>query len=186
MGNVENITTGPSLLFLAPVATALPTLTGAQADFTGFDAPGFTLDGVEWDYTPTFKDLMVDEKLAPVKKKITAHKLVVSAKLAEPTLKNVAYALAGATFNGTDTLTIGSPEEAPEFRLGWMGPAPGGGTRSALVFTVISIAASKAHYQRKDMASYNVQFEALSDSTQPSISDLAIYKDFPAVPFTIG
>ena len=186
MGNVENITSGPSSLFLAPVTIAVPTLSGAQADFAGFDTPGFTIDGVEWDYTPTFKDYNVDEKLAPIQKRITAHKLVASAKLAEVTLKNIGYALAGATFNGTDETTVGSPELPPLFRLGWMGQSPLGGTRQALVFRVVSIAASKIHYQRKDMASLNVQFEALSDSAQPSIQDLAIYKDFPAIPFSIG
>src|ERR1043166_8888319 len=89
MGTVANITNGPSNIFVAAYTGTFPAFTGSPTDFTGagFVVPGFTQDGIEWDYTPTWKDLMVDEKLAPAKKIITAHKLIVSAKLAETTLQ---------------------------------------------------------------------------------------------------
>jgi len=185
MGTVANITTGPSNLFIAPSGTALPTLTGSATDFVNFTPSGFTQDGVEWDYTPTWKDIMVDELLGPAKKKLTGHKLLVSAKLAETTLQNLNLAIAASTLVSSTVLTIGSLEEAPEFILGWMGPSPNGGTRQALVDRVVSIAATKAHYQRKDMAVYQVQFEALADATQVTAADLATYKDF-ATPFVLS
>src|SRR6266536_2378397 len=175
MGTVANITTGPSNIFIAPYTGTFPSFSGSPTDFTGagFTLPGFTQDGIEWDYTPTWKDIMVDEKLSPAKKLITAHKLVVTAKLAETTLQNLQYAIAAATFNGTDTLTVGSVQQAPEFTLGWMGACPGfpQGTRQAILYRVVSIASTKAHYQRKDMAVYNIQFEALDESSQPTASD---------------
>jgi hypothetical protein len=176
MGTIANITVGPSQVFVAAAGTALPTLTGNASDFGAFIEPGFTQDGIEWDYTPTWKDITVDELMGPAKKILVSHKLVVSAKLAETTLQNLAYAIPGATFAGT-SLTIGSIQ-APEFVLGWLGPAPNGLTRECLAYRVVSIAAVKAHYQRKDMVIYATQFECLADPTQLAPADLATWKDF--------
>jgi hypothetical protein len=178
MGTIANITVGPSQVFLAPAGAAEPTLTGHATDFgSAFTEPGFTQDGMEWDYTPTWKDIVVDELMGPAKKILVSHKLVISAKLAETTLQNLAYAIPGATFDGTSGLTIGSIE-APEFVLGWLGPAPNGKLRECLAYRVVSIAAVKAHYQRKDMVVYATQFECLADPTKLAPADLAIYKDF--------
>jgi hypothetical protein len=190
MGTTANVTSGPSNLWIAPYVAGgpFPTLTGSATDFAAFTLPGFTSDGIEWDYSPSWKDFMVDERLEPIKKKITAHKLVVSCKMAETTLQNLTYAIAAATFNGSDTVTIGSPDDAPEFTLGWAGPCPGApqGTRQVLIYRCVSFAATKAHYQRKDMALYTVQFEALAEDSQPIAASLATYKDFPSIPFVLS
>jgi hypothetical protein len=186
MGTSANITSGPSELYIAASGIAFPALSGAAADFNQFTAVGFTQDGVEWDYTPSFKDFMVDERLSPVKKKITAHKLVVSAKLAEATLENLATAIPAATWDNANILTIGSPDEAPEWVIGWRGPRPGGGTRQVLVYRTVQIAATKQHWTRKDMVIFNVQFEALSEDTQAVAADLATYEDFPNVVFELA
>ena len=176
MGNTANITVGASQLFIAPAGTANPTLTGVAGNFSAFAAPGFTQDGIEWDYTPTWKDIVVDELMGPAKKILVSHKLVISAKLAETTLQNFAYAIPGATISGSG-LTIGTID-APEFVLGWIGPAANGLTRECLVYRVVSIAAVKAHYNRKAEVIYSVQFEALSDSTKAAPADLATFGDF--------
>jgi|ERR1035437_174436 hypothetical protein len=176
LGTIANITVGPSQIFLAAAGTAEPNLTGNASDFGAFTEPGFTQDGIEWDYTPTWKDITVDELMGPAKKILVSHKLVISAKLAETTLQNLAYAIPGATFSGSG-LTIGSIQ-APEFVLGWIGPAPNGKNRECLAYRVVSIAAVKAHYQRKDMVIYATQFECLADPTKLAPADLAIYQDF--------
>src|SRR3954469_18629249 len=98
MGVIANITVGPSNLYIASATAALPTLSGVIADFSPFTEVGFTQDGIEWDYTPTWKDIMVDELMGPAKKILVSHKLVVSAKLAESTLENLASTIPGATF----------------------------------------------------------------------------------------
>lgn len=183
MGVIANITVGPSDLFIAPAGTTLPTLTGAKGDFSAFTEIGFTADGIEFDYTPTWKDIIVDELMGPAKKILTGHKLVVTSKLAETTLQNLSYAIPGATLDGT-TLTIGSITNAPEFILGWLGPDTANKTRQALITRVVSIGAVKAHYQRKDMVEYAVQFEALADPTQPTLADLLTIETFSA-PFVL-
>lgn len=184
MGVIANITVGPSDLFIAPAGTALPTLTGAKGDFSHFTEIGFTADGIEFDYTPTWKDIMVDELMGPAKKILTGHKLVVTSKLAETTLQNLTYAIPGATLDG-NILTIGSVSTAPEFLLGWLGPDISGATRQALITRIVSIGAVKAHYQRKDMVEYQVQFEALSDPTRATLADLATIQTFPDIPFVL-
>ena len=180
MGTVANITVGTSQVFLAPAGTASPNFTGHATDFgNAFSSPGFTQDGIEWDYTPTWKDIMVDELMGIAKKILVSHKLVVSAKLAEATLQNLAHAIPGATFDGANGLTIGTVAAPPEFVLGWIGPAPSGKQRECVVYRVVSIASVKAHYQRKSEVIYQVQFEALSDSAQVNpLQDLATFKDF--------
>src|ERR1035437_155958 len=99
--STSDITIGPSQIFLAPFGTAAPAFTGAGTDFASpFFAPGLTLDGVEWDYTPTWKDIVVDELMGPAKKKLISHKLIVSCKLAQTSLQNLALAIPAATFDG--------------------------------------------------------------------------------------
>ncbi len=177
-GNVADIVIGSAALYVAPVGIAIPTLTGNQSDFSAFRAPGFTNDGIEWDYTATFYDVKVDEVLGPVKKKLVSHKLTMTTKLSEGTLQNLALCCAGATYNGTDTVTFGSVEDPPEYVIGFVGEAPSGKTRYGIVFRSVSMAASKMHYHKKTEITYGLTLEALADSTQAVVSDLAIYKDF--------
>lgn len=180
VGSVANVVVGPAQLFVAPYGTTLPALTGAVTDFASptWTEPGFTDAGIEWDYTPTFGDVKVDELLGPVKKVLTAHKLIINTKMAETTLKNLSFAIGAATLVSATQLTIGSPISVPEFVLGFVGPAPSGKIREGLIYRAVSIAPLKATYHRKDKLMYEVQFEALSDTTQAQASDLATYEDF--------
>jgi hypothetical protein len=184
-GTIEDITIGPGQIFVAPYGTPIPTLSGNATDFAAFKQPGFTDDGIEWDYTPTWKDIMVDELLGPAKKVLTGHKLIANTKFAETSLQNLGFAIGASTYDGISKLTIGSILFPPEFILGFMGPGPNGGTRSGVVYRCVSIAPLKGHYQRKDKVVYAVQFEGLSDPTQPQASDLATYQDF-ATPFVLS
>lgn len=179
MSDVANVIVGFGALYLAPKGTALPSIAALPIDWSAFTQPGYTDDGVEWDYTPTFKDIMVDEELGPVQKKLTAEKLIITVKLAETTLQNLYYAITGSKLPSTDTLQVGSATDVNEFVLGFQGPSPStNATRVLLVYRVVSIAAVKAHYQRKDKVVYACQFEALADSSQPAGERLAIVKDF--------
>jgi hypothetical protein len=182
VGNVANVVVGPAQLFVAPVTVAIPGLSGNVADFAGFTEVGFTDTGIEWDYTPTFADIKVDELLGPVNKIFTMHKLIMNVKLAETTLANLNLAIGASTLTGT-ALTIGSPLQPPEFRVGFIGPGPNSTpttpvVREAIIYRCVSIAALKAQYHRKDKVMYEVQLEALADTTQPQASDLCTIQDF--------
>lgn len=172
MSDVANVIAGSGQLFLAPSGTALPALTSLPVTWTNFTSPGYTDDGVEFVYTPTFKDITVDEEMAPVQKLLTAEKLEINVKLAETTLQNLVKAIAGASLvegAGISTLYLGSASSPSQWVLGFQGPAPlanGNATRIIVVYRVIGTAAVTAKYQRKDKVIYNVKFEALADSTQ--------------------
>lgn len=177
-GSVANIVVGPAQIFVAPYGTAVPTLSGAVTDFGApFIEPGFTDTGIEWDYTPTFADIKVDEILGPVDKIFTAHKLIINVKLAETTLANLNIAIGASTLTGS-TLSIGSPLAPPEFILGFIGPAPSGKIREGIIYRCVSMAALKAQYHRKDKVMYEVQLEAIADTTRPQASDLCTLEDF--------
>jgi hypothetical protein len=171
------ITIGPTKLFLAPTTVGIPTI-GTAGAFAAFDPLGATNDGLEADYTATWKDIVVDELMGILSKKLIAHKLMISAKLAQTTIKNMAYAIPGATLAGDGlSLTIGSID-APEFRLGFEAPAPNGKTRQGIIYRVVSIGALKMHHTRKNWVDFPMQFEGLSDPSQTAPQDLCQIKDF--------
>ncbi len=177
-GTTANIVIGSAALYVAPVGIVIPTLTGNESDFAAFSKPGYTNDGIEWDYAATYYDVKVDEVLGIVKKKTVSHKLTMTTKLSEGTLQNLALCCSGATYNGTDTVTFGDVEDPPEWVIGFIGEAPSGKRRFGIVYRSVSMGASKMHYHKKTEITYALTLEALADSTQPVLQDLAAYRDF--------
>lgn len=183
MSDAANVIAGPGTLFLAPSGTALPTLTSLPITWTSFDQAGYTDDGVEFVYTPTFKDITVDEEMAPVQKILTAEKLVINLKMAETTLINLAKAIAGSTLvdhtGSTSILKFGSASSTNELVLGFQGPGPGADkTRVIIVYRAKSVAAVSFKYQRQDKLIYSVEFEALADPSQAAGERLAKIIDY--------
>lgn len=185
MSDASNVIAGSGVLYMAPKGTALPTLTSLPITWPAtWVASGYTDDGVDFVYTPTFKDINVDEELSPVQVLLTAEKMEVSLKMAETTLLNLTKAIAGSSLvqdSTTSTVYFGSASQASlqEWILGFEGPAPGtGATRVIIVRRVLSKAAVSFKYQRKDKIVYAVKFEALADSTQSAGQRLGFFKDF--------
>ncbi len=183
MGDTSNVIAGSGALYIAPKGTAAPVLTSLPITWGASWVPsGYTDDGVDFTYTPTFKDILVDEELGPVNTLLTAEKLEISLKMAETTLLNLQKAIAGSSLvqdTTTSTLYIGSATSPTEWTLGFQGPAPGtGATRAIIVHRVLAKAAVSFKYQRKDKVIYAVKFESLVDSTQPAGQRLGFMKDF--------
>lgn len=187
MSDAANVIAGPGVMYLAASGTAIPSLASLPVTWTGFTSPGYTDDGVEFVYTPTFKDITVDEEMAPVQKILVGEKLEINVKMAESTLINLQKAIAGSSLvqgASVSTLYLGSPNSTTEWVLGFQGPAPGleanAGTlgRVIIVYRVKATAAVTFKYQRKDKIIYNVKFEALADSTQSAGQRLSKIVDF--------
>lgn len=183
MSDTANVIAGSGTLYLAAAGTSLPVLTSLPITWpAGFVASGYTDDGIDFAYTPTFKDILVDEELGPVQTILTAEKLEISLKMAETTLLNLQKAIAGSSMTLTSTLStlyLGSPNTTQEWILGFQGPAPGtGATRAIIVYRVKAKAAVQFKYQRKDKIVYAVKFEALVDSTKAAGQRLAEIIDF--------
>lgn len=182
MSDSANVIVGAGVMYTAPAGTALPAaITGPTAPTptnwttAGFTASGYTDDGVSITYTPTFKDITVDEEMAPVDKRLIGEKVEITVKLAEATLLNLLTAIPGGTLTDgptVSTLTIGSPTnpDQGEFVLAFQGPAPGleaGAGQNGRVFAIYrvkQIAAVTHHAQRKDKVVYSCKFEAMAKS----------------------
>lgn len=177
MANVANVIAGSALLYLAPKGTALPSLLTHPINWAGasFDTIGYTSTGVQLIYTPTFKDITVDEEMSPVNQILSAEKAEVKVDLAEATIQNLQKVITGSTLTpaggGRQILTFGSPTQAQvtEWVLGFEGPSPeGSDTAVGILYRVKNTAAVTIHYQRADKVVYSVTWTALADSTKPS------------------
>lgn len=176
----ENVIQGSGKMYIAPIGTALPTLsTSTTLPLVwpaGWKAVGYTDDGVTIAYTPTFKDVVVDEEMAPIDKILTAEKAVISAKLAEATLVNLKNAISGSTLatakgspEDTTTLKVGSSAANNKVMVGFEGPAPSTQqTRVVIAYKAKAIGAISLHYQRTDKLTILGEFEVLADPTKPA------------------
>lgn len=178
--DVAKVIVGNGTLFIAPESVAIPTLTGVAGDFAGFDTPGYTLDGVEVDYSSTEKLVNVDEESFPVDVLIDKETSSINVKLAQSTMINLYYAMTGATLNiAQDTVTFGGKVRPDKFRVAFMGPGPGTTkVRQILFFRTYAKSAIKQTYKRVGEIVYQCQFMCLADSTQAVGSRAGIYKDF--------
>lgn len=193
MSDAANVIVGSGQAYIAPKGTALPSLAtkpnAAAWTSAGFTAFGYTDDGVMITYTPTYKDIEVDEEMAAIDKRLIGEKAEVSIKLAESTLLNLLTAIPGGTLTDgptVSTLTVGSPSnpEQGEYVLAFQGPAPGNESNAGVdgrvwaFYRVKNTAAVTHHAQRKDKVIYQVKFDALADPSKAAGNRLFEAIDF--------
>lgn len=168
--DATNIVAGSGLLYVAPLGTTLPTV-DAHGEYPivwpmGWVKVGYTDDGIDLVYTPSVKELMVDEEAAPVGDILTTEKYAITAKLAEATLANMNRAISASTFvddstaNETITVSLGS-KPLNYLMVGVEGPAPSTNLRRVIIMQkAIAKSAVSMKMQRKDKVSIPVSFEA--------------------------
>jgi hypothetical protein len=168
--NATNVVAGSGLLYVAPLGTTLPTVDGhGEYPITwpmGWVQVGYTDGGIDLVYTPTIKEIMVDEEAAPVQDVLSTEKFAISAHLAEATLQNLNYAMSASTFtddstaNETISVKLGS-KALGYVMVGVQGPAPGTNlARLVICQKAIAKAAVSMKIQRKDKVVIPVSFEA--------------------------
>jgi hypothetical protein len=187
--NAANVFAGPAVLYVAPAATPPPTLTTPPTATTwgaaGFQAVGYSDDGVEFVTTPGVKPIVPDEVISPVLQIITDLKVEVKMKLLERHIENLARVTAMSLLTnpgtGTKTMAVGSGNPLTEFVLGFQGPSPSGASnRVIMVWRAQIISAITAKYQRKDVPAFDVTWSALSDSTKAATRDVYEVTDYNA------
>lgn len=168
---------GAALLYVAPLGTTLPAVTGTPAAFpptwpAGWNPVGYTDKGVDLVYTPTVKPYTPDEETSPIYDILSAEKVEISATLVEATLLNLQRAISACTVTNDATskvnkLSVGS-QALNYVMVGVQGPTPadtGEGTaetgsgliivaQKALASSAITWAATK-----KDIRKYAVKFD---------------------------
>ncbi len=173
--DVTQILSGPGLIYIAPLGSTLPTLTAPLVWPAGWFAVGYTDAGVDVIYTPTIKEIYVDEEAAVVGDILEKEKFVIQAHLAEVSLPNLNAAISASTYvAATPQVTFGS-QALNYIMVGVVGPAPDTYTnRVILVQKAITTVAVSMKITRKDKQVIPVSWDArkLSGQVLGSITDI--------------
>ena len=181
-GSVSNVMVGSVKLYVAPSGTTLPNVDGTYPIVwpVGWVGVGYTDKGVDFSYSPSVKDITVDEELAPVMFVLSAEKGEITAVLAESTLANLNKAISASTLTGPtvadlthgvfSTLEFGSGT-LTEVMIGFEGFAPPdtGSTLYPAVlvaYRAMAQGAVKLNFQRTEKQMYQCTWSLLADSTQ--------------------
>lgn len=183
--DVTQIVSGPGLIKVAPLGTALPPYDVSTGENpvvwpAAWKDVGYTDAGIDAVYTPQVKQLTVDEETAPVGDILESEKYEISAGLAEATLQNLNRAISASTYlddsttNHAIVVGIGS-KPLTYVMVAVVGPAPGTNlTRVIILRKAICTSAVSMKITRKDKVVIPVKFDArkLSGSDLVTIYDL--------------
>lgn len=121
MGNVENISLGPGLLYVAQVGSAEPSDLTASWD-SAWTEIGYTNEGTEVSIEVSRDPVEVAEEIDPVLYATTSRSTTVSFAMAEVTARNLSIALNGGTVStagGVTTFEPPEPGDETSLALGW-------------------------------------------------------------------
>jgi hypothetical protein len=173
--DVSQVIAGPGLVYIAPVGTTQPTLTTPLVWPSGWFTVGYTDAGVDLVYTPTIKEIYVDEEAAPVLDILEKEKFVIQAHLAEVSLTNLNAAIAASTYvPATPQVTFGS-QALNYVAVGVVGPAVGGYTnRVVLCQKAITTVGVSIKITRKDKQVFPVSWDArkIAGQVLGSVTDI--------------
>lgn len=173
--DATQVIAGPGLIMIAPLGTALPTLAAPVVWPAGWTAVGYTDAGIDIAYTPTVKEVMVDELTAPVLDILEKEKFHMAAHLAEVTLANLNAAIAASTLDANGVHAGSLPLNY--IMVGAEGPAPPSGStnrRLIIIQKALTVVAVSMKMTRKDKVVFPVSWEARQLTGQDlfTISDL--------------
>jgi hypothetical protein len=157
--------------------------TGKALDSAKWNNVGFTSDGLEVTYEPTYGEVEVDQQLDVAKLFKSSQRVMLKTTFTEATLKNllIVFGLKESQYSGADTaeesilLGIGALNEEPTERaLVAVGNAPRTSTnnndRERIYYArrVLSVESSSHSLKRNEATLFPVTFRLLGD---PSYSD---------------
>lgn len=182
-GDVSKIMVGSVALYTAPAGTTAPNLDGTYPIVwpSGWAKIGYTDSGVDLSYSPSIKDIKVDEEAAPVMYVLDTEKAEVIVTIAEATLDRLNKAISASTLTGPTspdvthgkltTLDFGSGT-LNEIMVGFEGYAPPD-TPGATLLPAVGIGWRamaqgnvKLNFKRVDKQMFQVSFSLLADSTK--------------------
>jgi hypothetical protein len=174
--DATQVLAGPGKMYIAPLGSTLPTFDG-HGEYpvvwpVAWKAVGYTDAGIDATYTPTVKEIMVDEETAPVSDILTAEKFSLAAHLAEATLQNLNRAISASTYvddsvANQDIHVTGGSQALNYVMVGVEGPAPGTNLKRVIILRkAIAKAAVAFKIQRKDKVVFPVEFDARQISGQ--------------------
>lgn len=177
MGTITNLIQGVGSVYVAPFGEAEPADVDTAPGGNWVDV-GFTQGGVEMIYTPTYQELMVDQEVDIVDRRLTKREMNFRTTLAEVTLDNI-LDLGMSGHGGAITADVGPPtadDLEPSVTVGpetqvtgkallFDGFAEGFDTgahfrRRLIIRKAVNIAPASAPYQREGQTVMAVDFSA--------------------------
>ncbi len=176
VATTSNILVGSARLLVAPIGTALPTVSSAGVLTwpAAWKEQGATEKGTDLTYTPTFTDFNVDESPSAVGAALKSEKAVISAVLAEVTMANLATAISASTSTptapavgvaGTTELDIGGAPVVLHM-VGLEGISPSGLPRYVIGWKALASAAVKQAFQRATPTNIPLSLQLMADLTK--------------------
>jgi len=121
VGNVESLSLGPGVLYVAPVGSSEPSdLSTAWP--AAWKLIGYTDEGSSLDFEAKYEDVEVAEEVEPVKTVLSSRSASLSFAMAEVTARNLSIAMNGGTITtaaGVTTFTPPDPSAQRELALGF-------------------------------------------------------------------
>jgi hypothetical protein len=182
-GDVSKVMVGSVALWTAPAGTTAPNMDGSYPIVwpSGWVKIGYTDSGVELSYSPSIKEINVDEESAPVLYVLDKEKAEVTVTIAEATLDRLTKAISASTLTGPTAadsthgkfskLEFGSGVLV-EVMVGFEGYAPND-TPGATLLPMVAVGwramaqgAVKVAFKRTDKQMFQTSFALLADSTK--------------------
>jgi hypothetical protein len=120
---------------------------------------GYTEDGTRFEYAVEKVQIKVEEKTYPISQVITGEQARIIANLAEETLTNIYYAMAGAS-KVADVLTIGGAVDK-ELAVRLTAKNPSGGNRVFYLPVAVVNASVTMSFRKNEKTIVPVTFEAI-------------------------
>jgi hypothetical protein len=181
-GDVSKIMVGSVAVYVAPAGTTAPNVDGSYPIVwpAGWEKIGYTDSGVDLSYSPSVKEIKVDEELAPVMFVLEGEKAEIALTVAEATLDKLNQAISASSLaTNAATLTKGKFLDfnvgsgvLNEVMVGFEGYAPPDTPGAALLPAVgigwraMAQGNVKLNFKRADKQMFQTTFGLLADSTK--------------------
>jgi hypothetical protein len=182
-GDVSKVMVGSVALYTAAAGSTAPNIDGTYPIVwpVAWTKVGYTDSGVELSYSPSIKEINVDEESAPVLYVLDKEKAEVTVTIAEATLDRLNKAISASTLTGPAAadathgkltkLEFGSGV-LTEVMVGFEGYAPPDTPGGALLpcvgigWRAMAQGNVKIAFKRTDKQMFQVSFSLLADSTK--------------------
>lgn len=181
--SADNVTVGPSHLYIAPYGSTLPTyaeisdlLGGTQADFVNV---GETTAAVSVTDTPTFVKATSQQQARTIAAAVSEITTTIKTTILEITEANLVNAIRATVSPGLlavgDTLTPGGIGPVNVFSLAVVGPYAGGANCLLVAERVYYDAAQAFDFDKTKYTDIAVEFEVLTPSSSGLTGGWALY-----------
>lgn len=188
MGILGNIITGHVSAYIKAYAHDNTPITGNTVSWASWVSLGFqSEDGLDFEYTAEWLDIMVSEHNAPIRRDLIGESLTTKILLQECSLAQLQYAISAATYTaaavaGTNPnlLALGDKASIPQFSFGFEGFAVTGEALVGFMPKVDTIGTVAMSYKKGAVRGIPFEFGSLADPNRAAGQTLAMLYELTA------